>query len=57
MTPYAGVTLAADGARTWRLSTRLRLPPALDLSLQATRRDLAAAAAQHTLALAASLRW
>ena len=57
VTPYAGVTLAADGARTWRLGTRLRLQPALDLSLQATRRDLAAAAAQHTLALAASLRW
>ena len=48
---------AADGARTWRLGTRLRLQPALDLSLQATRRDLAAAAAQHTLTLAASLRW
>ena len=57
VTPYAGVTLAADGARTWRLGTRLRLQPALDLSLQATRRDLAAAAAQHTLALVASLRW
>ena len=33
-----------------------RLQPALDLSLEATRRDLAAAAAQHTLALTASLR-
>ena len=31
--------------------------PPLDLSLEATRRDLAAAAAQHTLALTASLRW
>ena len=29
----------------------------LDLSLEAARRDLAAAAAQHTLAIAASLRW
>ena len=57
VTPYAGVTLAADGARTWRLGTRLGLQPALDLSLEATRRDLAAAAIQHTLALAASLRW
>ena len=57
VTPYAGVTLAADGARTWRLGTRLRLQPALDLSLEATRRDLAAAAAQHTLALAATLSW
>ena len=57
VTPYAGVTLAADGARTWRLGTRLSLQSALDLSLQATRRDRAAAAAQHTLAFAASLRW
>ena len=57
VTPYAGVTLAADGARTWRLGTRLSLESALDLSLEATRRDLAAAAIQHTLALAASLRW
>ena len=56
VTPYAGVTLAADGARTWRLGTRLRVEPALDLRLEATRRDLAAAA-QHTLALTASLRW
>ena len=56
VTPYAGVTLAADGARTWRLGTRLRLQSALDLSLEAARRDLAAAA-QHTLAIAASLRW
>ena len=57
VTPYAGVTLAADGARTWRLGTRLRLESALDLSLEATRRDLAAAAARHTLALAATLSW
>ena len=51
------MTLAADGARTWRLGTRLRLESALDLSLEATRRDRAAAAARHTLAIAASLRW
>ena len=30
--PYAGVTLAADGGRTWRLGTRVRLESALDLS-------------------------
>ena len=57
VTPYAGVTLAADGARTWRLGTRVRVDSALDLSLEAARRDLAAATAQHTLAIAASLRW
>ena len=28
VTPYAGVTLAADGARTWRLGTRLPGPAA-----------------------------
>ena len=43
MRVMALMTLAADGERTWRLGTRLRLQPALDLSLEAARRDLAAA--------------
>ena len=47
------MTLAADGGRTWRLGTRVRLQPALDLRLEATRRDLADP--EHTLALAATL--
>ena len=57
LTPYAGVTLAADGARTWRLGTRLRLQPALAVSLEGTRAEPVSAAAEHTLALAATLSW
>ena len=55
-TPYAGVALAADGARTWRLGTRLRLASGLAVSLEGTRAELVSAA-EHTLALIASLRW
>ncbi len=57
LTPYAGLGLAADGARTWRLGTRLRLESSLDLSLEATRAEPVSAAARHTLTLAATLRW
>ncbi len=56
LTPYAGVALAADGARTWRLGTRLRLASGLAVSLEGTRAELVSAA-EHTLALIASLRW
>ena len=56
LTPYAGVTLAADGARTWRLGTRMRLDSGLAVSLEGTRAEPVSAAAEHTLAVAASLR-
>ena len=61
LTPYAGVALAADGARTWRLGTRLRLDSGLDsglaVSLEGTRAEPVSATARHTLALAATLNW
>ena len=57
LTPYAGVTLAADGGRTWRLGTHLRLDSGLAVSLQGTRAEPVSAAAEHTLALAATLSW
>ena len=57
LTPYAGVALAADGARTWRVGTRLRLDSGLAVSLQGTRAEPVSAAARHTLALAATLSW
>ena len=57
LTPYAGVALAADGARTWRLGARLRLASGLAVSLEGTRAEPVSAAAEHTLALIASLRW
>ena len=57
LTPYAGVALAADGARTWRLGTRLRLDSGLAVSLEGTRAEPVSATARHTLALAATLSW
>ena len=57
LTPYAGVALAADGARTWRVGTRLRLDSGLAVSLQGTRAEPVSATARHTLALTASRRW
>ena len=57
LTPYAGVALAADGARTWRLGTRLRLDSGLAVSLEGTRAEAVSAAAQHTLSVAATLSW
>ena len=57
LTPYAGVALAADGARTWRLGTRLRLDSGLAVSLKGTRAEPVSATARHTLALAATLSW
>ena len=57
LTPYAGVALAADGARTWRLGTRLRLDSGLAVSLEGTRAEPVSAAARHTLAFAATLSW
>ena len=49
--------LAADGARTWRLGTRLRLQPALSVSLEGTRAEPVSDSAEHTLAFAATLSW
>ena len=57
LTPYAGVALAADGARTWRVGTRLRLDSGLAVSLQGTRAEPVSATAQHTLSVAATLSW
>ena len=57
LTPYAGVALAADGARTWRLGTRLRLDSGLAVSLKGTRAEPVSATARHTLAFAATLSW
>ena len=57
LTPYAGVALAADGARTWRLGTRLRLDSGLAVSLEGTRAEPVSAAARHTLSVAATLSW
>ena len=35
--PYAGVALSADGARTWRVGSRLSVDPGLSVDLEGTR--------------------
>ncbi len=57
VSPYAGLTVADGGARTWRVGTSFRHDPSLSLSLEGTRREHAGAAEPgHTLELRASLR-
>ena len=55
LTPYARVALSEGADRAWHLGTRLALAEALNLSLEASRRAPAGAAAAHELALRASL--
>ena len=35
--PYAGVALSADGARAWRVGSRLSVDPGLSVDLEGTR--------------------
>ena len=53
--PYAGVALAADGERTWRLGSRLHIDPSFSLSLESVRTETHAAI-DHSLRLTASVR-
>ena len=57
LTPYAGVTLAADGGRVVRVGGRMGLDSGLAVSLEGTRAEPVSATARHTLALAATLSW
>ena len=57
VTPYAGVTLAADGGRVVRVGGRMGLDSGLAVSLEGTRAEPVSAAAEHTLVLAATLSW
>ena len=54
--PYGGLTLAAEGARDYRLGTRLELP-AFNLSLEGTRREGAPGPAEHGITLRGGLRY
>ena len=57
VSPYAGLTVADGGARTWRVGTSFRHDASLSLSLEGTRSENAGAAEPgHTLELRASLR-
>ena len=57
VSPYAGLTVADGGERTWRVGTSFRHDQFLRLSLEGTRSEHAGAAEPgHTLELRASLR-
>ena len=51
LTPYAGLGLAGEGARDFRLGTRLDLAPSLSLSLEGTRRESDGAEPEHGVRL------
>ncbi len=58
VTPYAGLGLAGEGARSWRAGIRWQLAPDAGLSLEGTRREPAVYHdPEHSLALSGSLRW
>ena len=57
LTPYTGVALADGGPPTWRLGARLRIAPAMNVSLDGTRRDGIGGTPDHALTLRGALRW
>ena len=57
LTPYTGVALADGGPPTWRLGARLRIAPAMNVSLDGTRRDGIGGTPDHAVTLRGALRW
>ena len=55
LTPYARVALTEGADQAWHLGARLAVAESLNLSLEASRRAAAGAAAAHDLALLATL--
>ena len=51
LTPYGGLALSGDGARTWRLGQRLEIGPGFHLSLEWERQETDAGAAEHAVML------
>ncbi len=57
VTPFAGLLLAAEGSRRYRVGGRLELAPLLNLSVEGERRESATATADHGVMLRGQLRW
>ena len=57
MTPYAGLGLAGDDARTWRTGARWSIAPDATLGLEGTLSESGAGAPEHGAMLRGSLRW
>ena len=57
MTPYAGLSLADGGERSWRAGARWQVAPDVTLSLEGTRREATNDhAPEHGLTLRGALR-
>ena len=58
VTPYSGLVLASEGARSWRMGTRWQLAPTASLSLEGTRHETGSDdGAEHNLMLRGAVRW
>ena len=58
VTPYAGLGLAGDGARAWRMGARWQVSANGSVSLEGTRYEAANDyAPEHGLTLRGALRW
>ena len=56
-TPYAGLGLAGNDARTWRAGARWAIAPEVTLGLEGTQSESADGAPEHGLLLHGSVRW
>ena len=57
VTPYAGIRLGDEGARTWRIGARWELAPEVHLGLDAARYARDEQAANDTVGLSLRMRW
>ena len=57
LTPYTGLGLTGDGARSWRVGARWQLVPAANLSVEGTRHEAANDGPAHGLMLRGAVRW
>ena len=57
LTPYAGLALEGEGARTLRVGTRFALGSRASLGLEAGRREASNDAAEHRIGVTLSARW
>ncbi|MDE0408896.1 MAG: fibronectin type III domain-containing protein [Alphaproteobacteria bacterium] len=57
LTPYAGLGLAGDDARTWRAGARWEVAPDATLGFEGTLSESAGAAPEQGVMLRSSMRW
>ncbi|MCY3730379.1 MAG: autotransporter domain-containing protein [Rhodospirillaceae bacterium] len=58
MTPYTGVSLSGEGARSWRMGARWQVVPDASLNFEGTRRETANdGGPEHGMMLRGELRW